>query len=147
MKSPHVLLRSVLAVVLLCGMLAPAGLRAGVTELRPAGESDNGGNSSGPRDLSGITDDPDPFGIRYGIFPRPPSYVVWGSAEATVGSGRPEARVPRPGVNLVVDPRSGRVIGFETVGLDESTARSGGAFFGADGYVRIAVPAPRLRRR
>ena len=138
MKSSRLLINSVFTTLLLLGSASPCVI-AQTSELGPRGGSGEEGPNSGP--LTVITDGGDPIlQNRYGVIVRPPHRAL--NTLHSVGS-----RLPALPIAIVVDPVTSAVIGFEPLGLANSTMREGTSYVGGDGYVRITLPALSMHHR
>lgn len=145
MNVLRLLLRPMLAAAFVA-VLASSLAQAQIVEMRPVSE---GGSERPPPDgrtIYSISDDPDPFGVK--LRPRMAPAVVLGSSADT------RDRVPSPDAHsrvltmlMVFDPATGALVDFEIARLEDAAALPGRVFFGADGYARIALPAPASRRR
>lgn len=147
MNTPRLLLRSLLT-VLCVGLFASTHLQSQVMDLGPAtGDGESEERAPGSRGLYSITDDPDPFGRRYGGYPRNDSYVVWGAAGTRVSYDGTTAR-PRPlPIVLVVDTATGAVVALDVGTGPGGSLSPGSVSVGADGYTRITLSARVPRRR
>ena len=126
-----------IAAAAFAGALAANGVQAQATDLRPPGNQDTEDSEEDLGQLREISDDPDPFGSRFGAGRRFGDYRVWSQ------SPTPDPVDPAPArrLVLVLDPATGAIVGLEVVPATIGKIPRG-FLPGADGRLRLILSPP-----